>query len=95
MMDSGKPDRIHTQKVTGKPDRIHTKKVPCKPDRIRTEKVTWLTEGQIKEKLDGDIDKAELVKSLSAQEPPVFDPMTGQELYKFPPKAQRVDIKKK
>ena len=67
-----------------------------RPNRIRTEKVTWLTEGQIKEKLGGDIDNTELVKSLSLlQEPRVFDPMTGQKLYKFPPEAPRVDIKKK
>ena len=71
---------------SGRPKRIRTKAYDTK---------TWLISSQIKEKLGGDIDNTELVKSLSSQEPPVFDPMTGQKLYKFPPKAQRVDIKKK
>ena len=70
-----------------------------RPKRIRTkadDTKTWLTEGRIKEKLGSDIDNTELVQSLSLlQEPPVFDPMTGQKLYKFPPEAPRVDIKKK
>ena len=71
---------------SGRPKRIRTKAYDTK---------TWLISSQIKEKLGGDIDNTELVKSLSSQEPPVFDPMTGQKLYKFPPRAPRVDIKKK